>query len=74
MNQQEINEEGAILDKACRQCGGELATHGGNHLRVHAAAIGALVRKLDRLEAAAKSLIVPLDAQPSEPIEKSDAG
>jgi len=64
MNQQEINEEAAILDKACRHCGGELATHGGNHLRQHAAVIGALVRKLDRLEAAALPAGAIPDAHP----------
>jgi hypothetical protein len=75
LRQQEINEEAAILDKACRHCGGELATHGGNHLRQHAAAISALMRKLDRLEAAAASLVAPKTETPrpaTEPWHRGD--
>ncbi len=50
MNEQELADEVCIVDKACRQCGAELAQGGMAVILAHEVAIKALVAKLKRLE------------------------
>ncbi len=67
MTEQELQEEAGILDKACRQCGAELAQGGINALMQHFTHISAIVAKLKRLEAdkASQALVShPVQPQP----------
>lgn len=51
MDERELADEVCIMDKACRQCGAELAQGGLAALGTHRVAINALMAKLKRLEA-----------------------
>lgn len=70
VTEQEKLEELSILDKACRQCGNEFAANGVRVLRIHAEAVNAMVRKLDRLEAA-PALSAPVEPVPA-PVNNDD--
>jgi hypothetical protein len=49
---QELADDIGILDKACRQCGAELAQGGLAALDAHAVAVNAMLAKWGRLQAA----------------------
>lgn len=68
MIEQELQEELGILVKACQQCGAELVQRHIGTLRAHLVCVSTMVRKLDRLEAAAVEASKSAEkAKPSNP-------
>ena len=72
MDEQEFQDELRIVDKACRQCGNELAQGGLNAFQAHFAAISGIAAKLKRLEAAKASVPAPPQGQIEEPVLTGD--
>jgi hypothetical protein len=66
MNEQELQEEAGILDKACRQIGAELTAGGLAALSSSANALRVMHSKLERLEKA-KAEQVAKQAEMPEP-------